>query len=174
MLVSTPLGDLAFQADVEFGRSPVEFSLTDFPFQPALPLGSVVDGCIGVVFKCQSATQMRGLHFECAWYGASPSSGSPASGECLDAQEWSDEKHVVLVGTEDFDILRDRLTSEIVIRERPHPYFIEYKHSGFVITVDQVPAKTSLSLHLLLRGTGYQSPVKQPVGSQSTPRIAFF
>ena len=148
LLVPTPLGGLRFRAQVARALSAVELILTATPVTPELPSGMAVDGCVGVVLEFYAAEELYGLCFEYEWAGDSPSSMSPASGEWLDAQEWSNDKHVVVIGTEDFDRLRQRLRPEV--GEFPRPYFVEYKDDGLAITLEEVPAATALSLHFVV------------------------
>lgn len=149
LLVSTPLGDLRFRAQVEGSNPAARLVLTTVPITPALPSGMAVDGCVGVVLT-SNATALHGLTFECAWTGASPTPMSPATGQWLDAQEWSNEKHVVMIGTEDAERLRPRLGPNVVFGEFPDPYFVEYKDSGLVIRIDEVPLTAALSLHYVV------------------------
>lgn len=150
LLVQTPLGRLRFRAQAVRALSAVELFLTATPVTPELPSGMAVDGCVGVVLECYAVAELYGLRFECEWAEDSPSSMSPASGEWLDAQEWSNDKHVVVIGTEDFDRVRQRLRPEVVLGEFPRPYFVEYKDDGLAITVEEVPAATALSLHFVV------------------------
>jgi hypothetical protein len=67
-----------------------------------------------------------------------------------DAQEWSNDKHVVMIGTEDSERLCQRLESEVVLSETSDLCFVEYEDAGLVITVAEVPAATALSLHFVV------------------------
>lgn len=149
LLVSTPLGDLRFRALVERAQPAARLLLTTIPITPELPSGMAVDGCVGVVLTSSPAA-LYGLRFECSWTGESPTPMSPATGEWLDAQEWSNEKHVVMIGTEDSEKLRPRLGPNVVFGEFPDPYFVEYNDSGLVIKIDEVPETTALSLHYVV------------------------
>lgn len=149
LLVSTPLGDLRFGAQVDGAQTASRLVLTTVPITPALPLGMAVDGCVGVVLA-SSAAVPHGLRFDCAWSGDPPTPMSPATGEGLDAQEWSNSEHVVLIGTEDAETLRVRLGPKLVFGESPDPYFVEYRDTGLRIKIDEVPARAVLTLHFVV------------------------
>ena len=99
-----------------------------------------------VVFTTQPDRDLRSLIFECL-FDTPPCKGGAESGEWLDAQSWEDAKHKVMIGTEDFEVLRGRLP-HIALKENPYP--IDYLPNGLRVNIPSIKAGDKVSLHFVL------------------------
>jgi len=79
----------------------------------------------------------------------SPLSGppNPQSGERLEAQSWEQGDNLVMIGTEDFEALVDRLPNH-GLTESDYP--VRYSSDGIEIMLPQVPAHQRTTLHFVV------------------------
>ena len=148
---TTPLGTLLFSASIQSGEASLDLKLC----KPAtyLPPGMSVDQLEACVLQSTTTTRISELIYECYW--ESPfAKGSAESGECLDAQSWRDEKSIVMIGTEDFDTLRQRLPM-CVLSEKDWPPFPD---NGLRIKIPVIEAHQSLSLHFVVASNPLPEP----------------
>lgn len=154
--VNTPLGNLNFSAVAENFSDISEFTEVALSRpEVKLPSGMVVEDLVACLLICQPRERLLNLVFQCIW--DTPSlKGAPDSGERLDAQSWENATHIVMVGTEDYEALNERMP-ELSLREELYP--IEYMTDGFRIMIPSVEPGTRLSLHYVIATNRLPEPV---------------
>lgn len=149
--VSTPLGTLSCHVEsVNTDPSCWELapSISTAPFEPKLPPGMSVLGCEMVLLQCTADDHCSGLTWECRWVGEAPVCSGRETGEGLDALGWEDRGHKVMVGTEDFDFLEQRLRPGVAISASPYP--VIYSEKGIKVCIGPMAKGAELSLHFAL------------------------
>ena len=127
--------------------NPAVVEIKSFTVEPKLPMGMSVAATWVFLVKLHPASSLEHISVCCIWQDAPPVLGSPESGECLDAQSWVKNDHIVVLGTEDFASLSARLSESRLI-EKNHP--IRYTRDGFEIVLPLVPAGQLTSLHFVV------------------------
>ena len=117
---------------------------------PNLPSEMSVAGCVGVVLACHAITPVQNLRFECVWETPPPFCTGSDTGEGLDAHGWENKTHLLLIGTEDQDLLNARLPKAVLLSSDRSKYPIELTEGGLAICVEFIPAACNLSLHFLI------------------------
>lgn len=93
--------------------------------------------------------------FETLDYGVCCEGGiacGPASGEFLDAQIWTGLNQIVVVGTEDGEMLASRLAT--LFAAGASPAELQYRANGMSVSLAQVPAGCPVTLHYLVAENG--------------------
>lgn len=134
--LNTALGSFLFEAMSDHQPGEVSLDLRTFEPRLSLPAGMSVLRCRAVVLRVTSQVDIAGLRWSCE----SPPSvvGSPCSGEGLDAQEWEVGSRLVVVGTEDEDVLASRLG---LLRQDPYRGWIRYSPRKLEV---RIPPSSSL------------------------------
>lgn len=143
--IQTPLGNLKFQ--VESACVPMSgVSILIAPLQPKIPPGMSVSACYAVVLTINVPNPVLDLKFQALLEPISIVSSGASTGEALEAQEWNNQSHVMLVGTEDREYLGKRLPHNIIFPEAPFTYSPE----ALSIHIAQIPSGQQLSLHFIV------------------------
>lgn len=155
--IPTPFGALQVKAEaIESDGTRIEFSVSMVTPQIHLPPGMEVDSVLAAIVHERIERELTDFYFVCRWSEiAIP--GSPATGECLDAQEWESESHVVTIGTEDFQALLARLPN-LGLAEDDLP--VRFTPCGLEIHIPRVPIGTVLSLHFVVVARGLPDPAE--------------
>lgn len=95
--------------------------------------------------------------FSCSWEPPLNVRGGSESGERLDAQSWHDEGTIVVVGTEDYVALNERLPP-CGFAENNYP--VKNIADGLEIVVPIAPAKVETSLHFVIAENSFPEPVE--------------
>ena len=103
--MSTPLGNLDF--DVSTGR-PIapedQLSVKAFDLEAKLPPKMTVESSKAVFFEIVPAIALTDLIIKFVFRDP-PAVGVPETGEALDAQSWESSEHIVMIGTEEGELL---------------------------------------------------------------------
>jgi len=157
-IVHTSLGDLAFRLlDASRNVARTTHSISVFSIQPTIPNGMSVRACTVILLSLAPRNTENGMIFSCSWELPFELRGGAESGQRLDAQSWVDGGTIVIVGTEDYEALDERL---------PHCGFVEddypvrYFPNGFEIVVPRAPAGEVISLHFVVAENPYPEPVE--------------
>lgn len=146
-LISLPFADFVVNASWSGGGSDSDpFQLTRSAVTPALPPGMSVDTAFalrGTVFSTEPIHQFR---FALQFASIVPA-GSPESGECLDAQSFVLSDSRVMIGTEDGEAIAAR---HGWFRHTQKSYPIGYLPNGFELSVDYIPARSTLDFHFII------------------------
>lgn len=109
--MQTVLGEVEFSYGFDGEDSsptPTErISFFEKPSEPKLPEGMSVSRCRAVVFEIEPVERISAFRFQARC--STPVVGVPANGECLAAQEWVGDHHLVVIGTEDAAALNSRM-----------------------------------------------------------------
>lgn len=122
--------------------------------QPELPPGMSVAACRAVVLHLPARGSEMHVHFQASLTPSEPVVRGSETGECLEAQSWSGERHVVLVGTEDVEALGARTRGSI----RGTESSFLYSEGSFAIDfvhVGDAPA----TIHLLVAWNALTEPL---------------
>lgn len=106
--IPTPLGEVDFAGQANIAPRSKRI-LKAVRFQPSLPPGKSVEGCFGILFRFDEIEFPGHVLFQATLHSEATIQQSPHTGEALEAVEWSDGRHLVLVGTEDATSLQGRL-----------------------------------------------------------------
>ena len=152
--LDTALGPFLFVAACDHPPGEVSLDLRTFEPRLSLPAGMSVLGCRAVVLRVTSQVDVVGLRWSCE----SPPgvSGSPCSGEGLDAQEWDADSRLVVVGTEDEDALASRFG---LPRQEPYRDWVRYSPSKLEVRIPCVPASGTFGLHFIVAENMLPEPV---------------
>lgn len=146
-LISLPFADFVVNASWSGGGSDSDpFQLTRSAVTPALPPGMSVDTAFalrGTVFSTEPIHQFR---FALQFASIVPA-GSPESGECLDAQSFVLSDSLVMIGTEDGEAIAAR-HGWFRLNQKSYP--IGYLPNGFELSVDYIPARSTLDFHFII------------------------
>jgi hypothetical protein len=145
MILETPLGRLEFGARAvgrQLTHADVSFRLVEV--HEELPPGMAVESLSAVLVQLRPRSRLRDVRVTCRWLRRPPVSGTPESGERLEAQSWKAAGFVVMVGTEDFEALASRHPS-CRITEVDNP--VRYHADGIEVRLPVVPAMLLTSLH---------------------------
>ena len=111
----------------------------------SLPPGMSVQKCRAILLRAKTRSAVENVIWKCEFLGKS--SGSPCSGEGLDAQEWEDDSHLVVVGTEDEDFLVNRLS---YLEKDPLCAEVNYGLKQIEVLLPRIRARYSFSLHFMI------------------------
>lgn len=114
--IPTPLGEVQFLAEAKLSPSS-KLMLKAVRFQPALPPGRSVAACYAVLFKIFEVESPLTVRFQASLHSEATIQQSPHTGEALEALEWSDWHHLVMVGMEDCPYLQARMGSPSATEE---------------------------------------------------------
>jgi hypothetical protein len=143
--IQTPLGNLEFL--IESADTPsLGACIHAASFQPEIPPGMSVLACYGVVLQIGSPNTVSDLKFKAILKPSSEINVGAATGEGLEAQDWDNQRSVMLVGTEDLEYLKARLHHSIVLPDNP----FTYSAKSLSIHIAEIPAGVSVSLHFVV------------------------
>lgn len=167
--IETPLGIVGFYASHGTGREPMgcQVSIETRAYVPSPFRGTTVEHAEAVLFTVSASASVMSLELGCRWLTAPPLEFGPETGEALEAQSWSDERFLVMVGTEDAEVLtgwdapnqsgRDRVAPDplagrlprgIALRAEPRAY--SYAADRLSLTFSSIPADAGFSLHFIV------------------------
>lgn len=130
-------------------------SVIECEFQPLLPRGMHVAKCHGVLFRMGQLLPGSRAQVQISVEPSSLVSGGPETGEGLEAAVWRSASHVLAVGTEDEEFLRQRLgNSEIRA-------VFEYRDGAMLISLDPLQNCKELNLHIVLAWNGLPEPAPE-------------
>ncbi len=144
-LIKTPLGALEFMLGTG-SAPPAEASLKTVSLRPKIPPGMSVLACYGVILQIKTSAAVDGLSFKASLRPTPLVRGGPATGEGLEALEWTNNDYVMLVGTEDTDYLQARLNTTIALPDNP----FTYSNDSLSILIGEIQPNRSLSLHFIV------------------------
>lgn len=124
--------------------SPGAVSLAKKKFDPQLPKGMSIQSCTAFVLTVSGPVQIESLEFRI--FMDSQVEGTPCTGQCLDAQEWSSEDTTVVVGTEDGESLSDRLGAP-ELEERA---VVDYDKHSLTLRLSGLRKHEGYSFHFLV------------------------
>lgn len=149
--VGTAMGPFVFSLECEGSSDTTTIEIHEVTPAPAL-LELAVERCTAIVACVRSRAAIPTLRWSCV----SPPliNGSPCTGEWLDAQEWHWDGRLVIVGTEDSEMLKSRFPFLTI----PQWENLTYLPNRLELRLDNIPADTSLSLHYVLA----ENPLPEP------------
>jgi hypothetical protein len=102
---------------------------------------------IGVLLSLSPSQDLEGLSFSCSWINSAVAPGEPDNGEWVDAQYWEVGDWVLLIGTEDFDVLSGRLP-HCGFREDDYPTL--FLPSALEVRIPHVPSGQASTFHFVI------------------------
>lgn len=155
--LDTPLGEIRFSADAESTSNGVyDLELRVVEFQPVLPPGMSVRRVRAVLLKVSSDIGLEYLDFLCQF--ATAIEGGPESGEHLDAQSWEGEHDIVVIGTEDGEMLSARMPW-IEVSDDPLA-LVQYQKDSMRVPLKGIPAGVTVTLHYVIAENSKPEPVE--------------
>lgn len=133
--------------------SPNTVSLEKKKLDPRLPKGMSVQNCTAFVLMVSGPAQIEHLEFRLSM--ENPIEGTPCTGQCLDAQEWSSGDATVVVGTEDGESLSDRLDEP----ELEDCAVVDYDKHALTLRLGGLRECEQYSFHFLVA----ENPLPEPV-----------
>jgi len=109
-----------------------------------LPEGMTVQRCRAAVLSISGDAKLSSLTFSVFLDG--DLEGHPCTGQGLDAQEWSDNGKLVVVGTEDGEWLDNRLPS-LQCNDKA---IVSYSPISMTLELTNIPIITSASFHFII------------------------
>ncbi len=114
--------------------------------QPSLPPGMSVDFATSVIGTLSAKTAIHCFHFSLRLASRVINCG-PESGESLDAQSFKIGNSLVMIGTEDGEMLASR---HRWIKVTPKQYPIGYLEDGFELVLDFIPPNSNFDFHFVI------------------------
>jgi hypothetical protein len=146
--LETPLGNLIASATFNPGVSKEEsLSIVLGRFKAITARPQLATDCFGVVLTLHPQAVSGTLSFGIHWELEPPSSFSYATGEHLDAASWEDGAWILLIGTEDEEILSLRLQANEKVASLCHEYPCRYTNGGLERQLWVMPSANCLTLH---------------------------
>jgi hypothetical protein len=155
--IKTPLGNLQISLSAvrdQADQHAIDNCIQIISFKPALPTGMAVSGCFVAVASISPKVTLRNLLFCARLHTSSEFESGPETGEHLDALGFYSATHVLLVGTEDTDILSARLKSAVRLPEAPPPF----TRDSMTVQISEVTAGEKLSLHFAIAWNSLPEP----------------
>ncbi len=157
VIVEKSLGPVQITAKVTAvpqGPDAVNGSLDVVTVKPKLPPGLTVSNCVGILLKISGTVAIQSLDFSLSVQEAL--AGHTAMGERLDAQEWSDGAHVLMVGTEDSEALDIRYPN-LSLGETQ---IVHYTPNSMTLKLTNLPALYDPSFHYVIAENEEPEPVE--------------
>lgn len=151
--LDTPLGRLTFHADY-VGGAVTDFQLAQRAITPDLPAGMSVSACVAVLLEFSVMENVGVFQFHGEW-GNFEGKGYGETGEGLDAWAWEQDGHVVMVGTEDADLLNARMPW---VTPSPDGYTVTMSDNKVTIRLESLSSGRSYSLHFVVAWNPYPEP----------------
>lgn len=145
MVVETPIGSLSFGVRAKKGDLQ-NTNISSFEIKPVIPNGMSVEGCLAVLLRCYSPIPLKELVFSCSWVDLEEV-GYANSGECLDAWEWEHNGILVMIGTEDNECLKSRISLKTYGSD---DYPIKMEDNQIKIQIENFPENKELTLHYVV------------------------
>jgi len=128
-------------------------SLKSINFEPRLPPGGSVRNCTAVLLSIDGSIEIQSLQLELSI--ASKALGSSCTGQYLDAQEWSDQGKLVVIGTEDSEALVYRIPK---LREE-NIVIVDFTRHSLTLKLKDLPKLTRPSFHFIIAENDDPEPV---------------
>lgn len=155
--IKTPLGDLQISVQAVGGRGDVDAianCVQVFPFNPDIPPGMSVSGCVAAVASISPGETLRNVLFRARLDASEEVESGLETGQGLEAQSFRSARHVVLVGTEDADYLKARLKGNVQLPEDPYTY----TDDSISVQLSEVAAGETISLHFVVAWNDLPEP----------------
>jgi hypothetical protein len=141
--------------DADGQPAQVEHALEVVPLDARLSEWMSVRRRVGVVLSIRAAEEVQGLRFRCAWRAPLAVGGGPESGERLESQAWQVGADLVSVGTEDAEMLSDRLPRCGFSEELEA---VRYLSDGLEVIIPMVHGGEEASLHMVIAENAWPEP----------------
>ena len=156
--VQTPLGKLNFYL-ATIGGEAKEITISHCQIYPSIPKYISVDGCIVVLLQFSAIEQIDEVNFCCAWEDLKIE-GYGHGGEGLEAYEWEQDNHLVMIGTEDPYYLNYRIPLIPAEPSEVSDYPITMEENEIRICLKKLPAASSYSLHYVIAWNKLPEPIE--------------
>jgi hypothetical protein len=156
--VQTPLGKLNFYLTA-IGGEAKEVAISHCQIYPSLPEYISVDGCVVVLLQFSAIEQIEEVNFCCAWEELKIE-GYGHPGEGLEAYEWEQENHLVMIGTEDPYYLNHRIPLIPAEPSEASDYPITMEENEIRISLKKLTANSSYSLHYVIAWNKLPEPLE--------------
>lgn len=113
-------------------------------FCPRLPSGMGVQICTAVFLALDSNAEISSIEFSLSI--ESKAVGHSCTGQYLDAQEWSHEGKLVVIGTEDWESLRYRFP---MLRDEDIK-IVDFTESSLALKLENFPKRSKPSFHFII------------------------
>jgi len=121
-------------------------TLSTSPVSPNLPPGKFVDATVALLVRVESSCPIYDFVFALR-LARKNHTGSPESGEHLEAQGWEFDGGRLMIGTEDGEMLRDRIEW---FDFSYSAYPIGYLDDGLEIAIPSIPAGRVFDFHFVV------------------------
>lgn len=155
--IQTPVGDLQIFIEATCGQTDAEAlanCIRVAPYDPGMPSGMSVSGCAVALVEITPEEPLRNVKFGARLIPAEQVESGPETGEHLEAQGFRSDRHVLLVGTEDADLLDSRLMRSTKLPVDPYTY----THDSISIRILEAAAGSTLSLHFAVAWNDLPEP----------------
>jgi len=153
--IRTPIGTLSFSAGAK--ETMLVCPITICHIEPVLPQGMSVEACRVVLLRCTPYSPLKEFVFSCKWEDVYANSYSN-SGEGLDAWAWESNDVLVMIGTEDSELLNSRLGLKTDCTVENYP--VTMTDNGIDIKLEEVAEKNEFSLHFVIAWNTLPEPVE--------------
>jgi hypothetical protein len=156
--VQTPLGKLNFYLTA-IGGEAKKVIIAHCQIYPSLPEYISVDGCVIVLLQFSAMEKIEEVNFCCAWEDLK-TEGYGCHGEGLEAYEWEQDEHLVIIGTEDPYYLNHRIPLIPAETYKAGDYPITMEENEIKICLKKLPADSSYSLHYVITWNKLPEPLE--------------
>ncbi|MCP4406562.1 MAG: hypothetical protein GY807_02140 [Gammaproteobacteria bacterium] len=155
LLVSTELGQISVVSTVvahDLVESAV--SLRAVTFDPKLPADMSVRKCTAILLAIDGRPELERVSLSLTLQNELQ--GDPCTGQCLDAQEWSDGENLVVIGTEDGEALDIRYPKLGFYDSR----IVSYAENSLTLQLNGLPKLNRPSYHFIIAENEDPEPVE--------------
>lgn len=143
--VETNLGQIQVTASVVTPASDnIGTSLEIVKVPPRLAEGMVVRNCVAALLRIGGSVELQSIELSLSL--RTSLRGSPCTGERLEAQEWSDGEHMLVVGTEDGEALGLRYPK----LQLGDQNIVDYTPNSMSLKLSNMPALFNPSFHFVI------------------------
>ncbi|WP_215264281.1 hypothetical protein [Epibacterium ulvae] len=136
----------------DLSRNQISFRATGF--LPQLPPGMSVKRCTLLLLVVEAFVELEEVSFDLTF--STKAVGAPCTGQCLDAQEWSDNGKLVVIGTEDGEALSYRFP-QIGLEDKA---VVELSDRSMTLRLADLGKRNRPSFHFIIAENDDPEPVE--------------
>ena len=154
--IHTPLGRIVASGFVS-AHTKYKLRVSTFPIIPKLPEGMSVAGCHAALFDLRAKGSIRSIEFSLLLENRNALWGAD-TGEGLESYSVAADGYIVQVGTEDGDVLAERLGKPKLSTQERYPFSISKQE--MTQTIRDLDVRGRITLHYVVAWSRKPEPVE--------------
>ena len=153
--ISTGIGQIGATASISVADlSRIQFSFRAINFAPQLPPGMSVKKCTLLLLVVEGSVEIEAVNLDLAFH--TKAVGAPCTGQHLDAQEWSENGKLVVIGTEDGEALSCRFPN-MGLKDK---VVVELSEQSMALRLGELGKRKQPSFHFIIAENDDPEPVE--------------